>query len=77
MRTDFFGGSGSTLIACERRDADVICRRYQEYVGKPEVLDSDGRTFDQIATAPSRANRAPRYSAIHYRYRFGQLATRF
>ena len=58
---DLFGGSGSTLIACERRGraawlmeldrryADVICRRYQEYVGKPATLDGDGRTFDQIA----------------------------
>jgi DNA modification methylase len=58
---DFFGGSGSTLIACERRGraarlmeldpryADVICRRYQEYVGKPAVLDGDGRSFDEVA----------------------------
>ena len=58
---DFFGGSGSTLIACERRGrqarlmeldpryADVICRRYQEYSGKTAVLDGDGRTFDEIA----------------------------
>jgi|ERR1017187_4074114 DNA modification methylase len=58
---DFFGGSGSTLIACERRNrkarlmeldpryANVICRRYQEYVGKPVVLDGDLRTFDEIA----------------------------
>lgn len=58
---DLFGGSGSTLIACERRGraarlmeldpryADVICRRYQEYVGKPAVLDGDGRTFDEVA----------------------------
>jgi DNA modification methylase len=58
---DFFGGSGSTLIACERRNrkarlmeidpryADVICRRYQEYVGKPAALEGDGRNFDEIA----------------------------
>jgi len=58
---DFFGGSGSTLIACERRGrkarlmeldpryADVICRRYQEFTGQTAVLDGDGRTFDQIA----------------------------
>jgi len=43
---DLFGGSGSTMIACERRGrkarlmeidtkyADVIVRRYQEYTGK-------------------------------------------
>jgi len=58
---DLFGGSGSTLIACERRNrtarlmeldpqyADVICGRYQEYTGKPAVLDGDGRRFDEIA----------------------------
>jgi len=58
---DFFGGSGSVLIACDRRNrkarlmeidpryADVICRRYQEYVGKPAVLDGDSRTFDEVA----------------------------
>jgi DNA modification methylase len=57
---DLFGGSGSTLIACERRNrkarlmeidpryADCICRRYQEYAGKQAVLDGDGRTFEQI-----------------------------
>ena len=43
---DLFGGSGSTLIGCERRGrkarlmeidpkyADCICRRYQEYTGQ-------------------------------------------
>jgi DNA modification methylase len=58
---DLFGGSGSTLIGCERRGrkarlmeidlryADVICRRYQEYAGKAVLLEADGRTFDQIA----------------------------
>ena len=58
---DLFGGSGSTLIACERRGrkarlmeidpkyADCIVRRYQEYTGKQAVLDGDGRTFDEIA----------------------------
>jgi len=58
---DLFGGSGSTMIACARRGrkarlleidpkyADVITRRYQEYTGKPAVLDADGRTFDEVA----------------------------
>jgi DNA modification methylase len=58
---DLFGGSGSTLIGCERRGrkarlmeldpkyADCIVRRWQEYTGKQAVLDGDGRTFDQIA----------------------------
>jgi len=58
---DLFGGSGSTLIACERRGrrawlmeidpryADVVLRRYQEHSGKPAVLDGDGRTFEEVA----------------------------
>jgi DNA modification methylase len=58
---DLFGGSGSTLIACERRArkarlmeldpkyAHVIVRRYQEYSGKTAVLDGDGRSFHEIA----------------------------
>jgi len=58
---DLFGGSGSTLIACERRNrkarlmeidpkyADCIVRRYQEYTGKQATLDGDGRTFDEVA----------------------------
>jgi DNA modification methylase len=58
---DLFGGSGSALIACERRNrksrlmeldpkyADVIVRRYEEYSGKPAVLEGDGRTFHKIA----------------------------
>ena len=58
---DLFGGSGSTLIGCERRGrkarlmeldpryADVICLRYQEYSAKKAVLEADGRTFDAIA----------------------------
>ena len=58
---DLFGGSGSTLIGCERRRrkarlmeidpkyADCIVRRYQEYTGKQATLDGDGRTFDEIA----------------------------
>lgn len=58
---DLFGGSGSTLIACERRGqharlmeldpryVDVICRRFQEYSGKAAVLADDNRAFDEVA----------------------------
>ena len=64
---DLFGGSGSTLIGCERRGrkarlmeldpryTDVICRRYQEYTGKQAVLDGDGRSFDEIAEERRKA----------------------
>jgi DNA modification methylase len=63
---DLFGGAGSTMIACERQGrkarlmeidpkyADVITRRYQEYTGKPAVLDADGRSFAEIARERTR-----------------------
>lgn len=63
---DLFGGSGSTLIACEKtgRNArlmeldpkyvDVIVKRWQEFTGKQATLESDGRTFADLA-----AERAP------------------
>ncbi|MGP8243962.1 MAG: DNA methyltransferase [Bryobacteraceae bacterium] len=58
---DPFGGSGTTMIACEKsgrrarvvelepRYADVICRRWQEYTGKAAVLEGDGRSFAELA----------------------------
>jgi DNA modification methylase len=58
---DLFGGSGSTLIACERRNrharlmeldpkyADVIVKRWQEYTGGHAVLAADDRSFDEVA----------------------------
>jgi DNA modification methylase len=61
LAVDLFGGSGSTLIACERRGrkarlmeidpryADVIVRRWQEFTSKHAALEGDGRTFDEIA----------------------------
>ena len=61
MVADLFGGSGSTLIGCERRGrkarlmeidpkyVDCIIRRWQQYTGKQAVLDVDGRTFDGVA----------------------------
>lgn len=64
---DLFGGSGSTLIGCERRGrhprlmeidpkyADCIVRRYQEYTGKQALLEGDGRTFDETALARAGA----------------------
>ncbi len=57
---DLFGGSGSTLIGCERRGrharlmeidpkyADCIVRRYQEYTGKQAVLDGDGNSYEEV-----------------------------
>ena len=59
---DPFGGSGTTLIACEKsgrqsrvielepKYCDVIIRRYQEFSGKEATLDGDGRRFAELAT---------------------------
>ena len=60
---DPFGGSGSTLIACEkrgrvcrtveldRRFADVIIRRWQEYSGGTAILAATGHSFAQLEEA--------------------------
>ena len=57
---DLFGGSGSTLIACERTGrhariveldpvyVDVIVRRWQELTDIEATLESDGRSFREI-----------------------------
>jgi DNA modification methylase len=57
---DFFGGSGSTLIAATKTGriarlieleptyVDVIVRRWQEFTGKEAVLESNGKTFLEI-----------------------------
>jgi DNA modification methylase len=58
---DPFGGSGSTVIACEKagrqacvielepKYCDVIVRRWQQFTGRQAVLEADGRAFDQPA----------------------------
>jgi len=59
---DSFGGSGSTLIACERtgrqaclleleaRYVDVSVRRWQEFTDSHATLQGDGRRFQDIAS---------------------------
>lgn len=56
---DSFGGSGTTLIACQEtgRNArlmeldplyvDVIVRRWQNFTGQKAILEGDGWTFDE------------------------------
>jgi DNA modification methylase len=58
---DVFGGSGSTLIACEKtnrrcrmvelepRYVDVIVRRWQEFTGKQAILAETGELFENLA----------------------------
>lgn len=58
---DVFGGSGSTLIACQKtgrqarlmeldgKYVDVIVRRWQEFTGHKATHAATGATFDEIA----------------------------
>ena len=58
---DLFGGSGSTMIACEKHSrrarlmeldpkyVDVSVRRWQTFSGSTATLEADGRTFEQVA----------------------------
>ena len=57
---DLFGGSGSTLIACEKtgrvarlmeldeKFVDVIIKRWQDYTGKEATLESTGETYNSM-----------------------------
>jgi DNA modification methylase len=66
---DPFLGSGTTLIAAELTDricygldidphyVDVIVTRWQKLTGKQATLDSDGRTFDEIAEERKSADK--------------------
>lgn len=63
---DLFGGSGSTLIACEKtgrvarlmeldpKYCDVIVKRWQEFTGKKAVHESSGKTFDEVANGQTQ-----------------------
>ncbi len=64
---DLFGGSGSTLIACEKsgrsarlieldpKYVDVIIRRWQDYTGRQAVRVADGVLFDALTSVTSHA----------------------
>jgi len=63
---DPFGGSGTTVIACEEmerhafcielepRYCDVIVTRWQNLTGKQATLEDDGRTFSEVSDARRR-----------------------
>lgn len=67
---DLFGGSGTTLIACEKNHrrarlveidpkyCDVIVRRWQAFTGKEAVLEASGQTFDALAAERGPASAA-------------------
>ena len=60
---DLFGGSGSTLIACEKtgrinrsmeldpKYCDVIVQRWQEFTGQTATLEADGKPFISLKKA--------------------------
>jgi DNA modification methylase len=64
---DAFGGSGSTLIACEKtgrqarlveldpKYCDVIVQRWQDWAGDQAMLESDGRSFNEMAAGREAA----------------------
>jgi len=63
---DLFGGSGSTLVACEQAQrraylmeldelyCDVIVMRWQRVTGKQATLEGSGKTFEEV-----KADRVP------------------
>jgi len=60
---DLFGGSGSTLIACEQTGrkaflmeldppyADVICQRFLTFSGVEPIRESDGAKWSSLKTS--------------------------
>jgi len=58
---DLFGGSGSTLIACEKTNrqanlmeldpkyCDVIIKRWQDFTGKIATLEETGESFNELS----------------------------
>jgi DNA modification methylase len=64
---DLFGGSGTTLIACEKtgrqarlmeldpKFVDVIVKRWEEYTGLQAVRSEDGVKFAELTTSAGDA----------------------
>jgi DNA modification methylase len=64
---DLFGGSGSTLIACEKtasncfmmeldpKYCDVIVKRWQAFTGQTATLEGNGQTFAELEAERCKA----------------------
>ena len=64
---DLFGGSGTTLMACEETNrkcnimelepkyVDTIIRRWQKQTGNSAILESTGKAFEEICTERNAA----------------------
>ena len=69
---DAFGGSGSTLIACEKtgrqarlieldpKYVDTAVIRWQEFTGREALLENDGHTFHEIRDERVAIDQGPR-----------------
>lgn len=65
-----FGGSGTTLIACEKsgrsclameldpKYCDVIIKRWQDFTGQQAIHEATGKTFDEMAGNPREVEAA-------------------
>lgn len=74
---DLFGGSGTTLIACENtgrssllmeldpKYVDVIVNRWQNLTGKQAVLESTGQTFDELEAIRGGASIMPANAIVN------------
>jgi len=72
---DLFGGSGSTLVACEQTQrhaflmeldelyCDVIVLRWNQLTGEKAILDGDGRTFEEIGAVRRKKKASTRARA--------------
>lgn len=64
---DAFGGTGTTMIACEKlgrvnftmeldpKYCDVIVKRWQDFTGKQATLESTGQTFAEVSNVSQTA----------------------
>ena len=64
---DLFGGSGSTLIACEKlgrngyimeldpKYCDVIIKRWQDFTGKAAIHEATGKTYSELQAEQCKA----------------------
>lgn len=72
---DIFGGSGTTLIACEKlkrqarlmeldeKYVDVIINRWQDFTGKQAVLESNGKTYNQLNNEQTQGPQADNFDS--------------
>lgn len=72
---DLFGGSGSTLIACEKLNrqarlmeldekyVDVIINRWQDFTGQQAVHEATGKTYNQLNNEQTQGPQADNFDS--------------